>query len=133
MSLTIGQSLLGAVAIVLGPCLVPWAIGRISTCWVNPMRTHLEVELKQQREDFERQLADKNVQIRMLRGELAAAKAASTYLKPQVETIKLVETKAPVASQDWQADLNKLLQEEEDGIRNRGRIQEHEPSADDGA
>lgn len=103
-----------------------------------PYRTHLENELKQQRSDFEKALAEKNLQIRLLRGELAAAKAgiAASFESPQrplQESFDKYPAKSFVGPQDWQGELNKMLQEEEDGIRNRGRIQEHEPPTDDGA
>lgn len=97
--------------------------------WLFPYRTHLENELKQQRADFETRLAEKNLQIRVLRSELAATKSAELPEQPVIP----VHTPSPEEILDWQGQLNKLLQEEEDGIRNRGRIQEHEQSADDGA
>lgn len=104
-----------------------------------PYRTHLERELKQQREDFAERLAEKNLQIRMLRGELALAKSERGALaivepqRPLQESFDKYPARSFVGPQDWQGELNKMLQEEEDGIRNRGRVQEHEQSADDGA
>ena len=95
-----------------------------------PYRTHLEAELKQQRADFETRLAEKNLQIRVLRCELAAMKSqpvetSETQVQPAVQPAPL--------EQDWHMELKQMLQEEEDGIRSRGRIQEHEPRTDDGA
>ena len=99
-----------------------------------PYRTHLENGLKQQREDFQERLAEKNLQIRVLRVELAAAK---TQQKPVVELPTQTKPAPPapaVFDGDWRGELNTMLDKEiEDGIRSRGRIQEHEQSADDGA
>ena len=106
--------------------------------WLFPYRTHLENELKQQRADFETRLAEKNLQIRVLRSELAAAKAVQVEPPPDslaaaVRTFQDKMSETTQGPQDWQGELNKLLKEEEDGIRNRGRIQEHEQSTDDGS
>ncbi|HXF12232.1 MAG TPA: hypothetical protein VN517_03705 [Terriglobales bacterium] len=119
--------------------------------WLFPYRTHLEAELKQQREDFAALLAEKDTQIRSLRIELAGVKdenermrlvlmplgsqagqlyAAKFQPMTQVQPAKDSSFTGP---QDWQGELNKMLQEEEDGIRSRGRIQEHKSGTDDGA
>lgn len=100
-----------------------------------PYRTHLEAELIQQREDFTARLNEKDTLIRQLRLELAQIKVDNAGLRlisnpPQVHQ---KATPAQVESKDWNTELNKMLQEEEDGIRSGRRIQEHEPSADDGA
>lgn len=99
-----------------------------------PLRAHLENELKQQREDFQERLAEKNVTIRQLRVELAAAKSDSSQTAQLLTDIPIPFPRQEVQfdlPQDWQSDLSRLLKEEENGIRSRGRIQEHEPSADD--
>lgn len=97
-----------------------------------PYRTHLEAELKQQRADHIERLGEKDTTIRSLRVELAAAKADIERLRnaPQKPVSNLEHIEPPSG---WDAELSKLLQEEEDGIRNSGRIQEHEPRTDDGA
>lgn len=99
-----------------------------------PYRTHLEEELKQQRTDFERQLAEKNLEIRKLRVALAGTQQQTADPLPHFQSVGTPVSTAKPAEvvQDWQTDLNKLLKEEEDGIRARG-IQEHEPRTDDGA
>lgn len=86
-----------------------------------PYRTHLEAELKQQRADFTERLAEKNLQIRMLRGELAAAKSAKESLpKPvdpsslagSVQTFQKQMDQVFQGPQDWQGELTKMLDEE---------------------
>lgn len=96
----------------------------------------LEAQMKQQREDFLERLAEKNTTIRQLRVELGFARAEGEQLKvgptppvaPPTQAVQPQEF-----PQGWDSELKRMLQEEEDGIRNRGRIQEHQPSADDGA
>lgn len=109
--------------------------------WRNLFKSNyarlLESQLEQQRQDFTERLNEKNQQIRMLRTELAAEKASQQPPQAMFGKVTQVdETRKPVKFElptDWQADLTTMLQEEEDGIRNGGRIQEHEPRTNDGA
>ena len=78
-----------------------------------PYRSHLEDELKLQREDFAERLNEKKAEIRALRGELAALKTAAEYV-PRVEPVVPVQTPiTPTMVVDWQSELNRMLQEEE--------------------
>jgi len=101
-----------------------------------PMRTHLMGELKQQREDFQERLREKDAEIRRLRAELGSKGVRMEAPEPKRLPVMYVDpTKAGIytAPLDWQGELNQMLKEEEDGIRSGGRVQEHQPSADDGA
>jgi hypothetical protein len=101
-----------------------------------PMRTHLMGELKQQREDFQERLREKDAEIRRLRAELGSKgvrmEAPVIPQRPIVvhDGKYAYDDNAPL---DWQGELDQMLKEEEDGIRVGGRVQEHQPSADDGA
>lgn len=94
---------------------------------------HLEAELVSR-------LAEKDALIRQLRIELAEVKAmryapplaVKSFAHPDDKLSRPLSV-ATVTPQDWQAELTKLLQEEEDGIRSGGRVQEHESRAHDGA
>lgn len=119
-----------------------------------PYRAHLEDEVKYLKAETAARLSDKDTLIRSLRIELSGVKAENERMRlvlmplgspaGQMYAVKFqagsqfqgqqsASTPSPPASIDWQGELNKMLQEEEDGIRSRGRIQEHEPSTDDGA
>ena len=96
------------------------------SAFLFPMRTHLLSQLAEQRADHLRELASKDAEIRQLRKQLGVRMEAPTEPRP-----KQVWTE-PVP-QGWDSELKMMLQEEEDGIRERGRVQEYEPSAHDGA
>ena len=91
-------------------------------------------QLAQLRADLEARIAEKDLDIKRLRAELQARgvrmEAPIVEPKPAPVWSSTVDPNAPL---DWQGELSKMLQEEDDGIRERGRIQEHQPSADDGA
>lgn len=98
----------------------------------------LESFRAEQKADFNAMLADKNGQIRALRAELEAVKSECERLRNPSRLYQGVTPRPPSPPavdlpQDWQGELNRMLQEEEDGIRSPGRVQEHQPSADDGA
>jgi hypothetical protein len=100
-----------------------------------PMRTHLMGELKQQREDFLERLREKDAEIRRLRAELGSkgVRMEAPVAQPKNRVDMLVEAQGTGGPLDWQGELDQMLKEEEDGIRSGGRVQEHQPSADDGA
>lgn len=95
------------------------------------------------RADFTHRLSEKDTLIRMQRIEIALLKQDNEQMRLVLMPLgspagKLFADKfqnAPTAPvpQDWQAELNKMLEEEDNGIRSRRRIQEHEQSTDDGA
>ena len=101
------------------------------SAFLFPYRTHLQIQLRDQRTEFEKRLAEKDSEIRRLRAELgkAGVRMEAPAERPRVAWTAPV----PEGPEDWQGELSKLLQEEADGIRSGGRVQEHEPSADDGA
>ena len=95
----------------------------------------LNERIAEQRTDFAAQLAEKNTQIRSLRIELAQFKVENERLRNNEQRVEVRNGTATATPEktDWQADLQKLLKEEEDGIRSGRRIQEHQSSTDDGA
>lgn len=119
--------------------------------WLTSSRyvAYLEKSVDQLRGDFTARLSEKDVLIRSLRIELAAVKAENERMRlvlmplgSPAGAMYAAKFQAQPTSQaqptvqeprDWQGELSKMLKEEEDGIRSRGRIQEHEPGADDGA
>ena len=85
-------------------------------------------------DSYRERLADKDAQIRLLRVELARARNERLPVFEMPKAAPVVElARTPELPLDWPGELAKMLKEEEDGIRKRGRIQEHEPGADDGA
>ena len=81
-----------------------------------PYRSHLEYELKLQREDFTERLNEKKAEIRALRGELAALKTAAEYVAKEtlIDPVKsCIVPAVAMAEMDWQSELNRMLQEEE--------------------
>jgi len=121
--------------------------------WLTSSRyvEYLEKSGDQLRDDFSARLSEKDVLIRSLRIELAAVRSENERMRlvlmplgSPAGALYAAKFQAQPASQaqptlaaqearDWQGELSKMLKEEEDGIRSRGRIQEHEPRADDGA
>jgi HPt (histidine-containing phosphotransfer) domain-containing protein len=106
----------------------------------------LEQRLIQERQDFTERLGEKDARIKELRTELAGAKLEGDRMRLALMPLaspagamyaeQANKPRPPVipafsGSQDWQSELRQLIEEEErDGIRERGRIQEHEPGAD---
>jgi len=110
----------------------------------------LETRHTEQRQDYIERLAEKDSRIRELRTEVAG-------LKLECDRMRLVlmplgspvgaayaerfngQPKPPIdmpafdGPLDWNAELNKMLKEDEDGLHGEGRVQEHESSANDGA
>jgi hypothetical protein len=94
----------------------------------------LEQQIRQQREDFMGQLREKDAEIRRLRAEKVSARMGTQAMQAVVvNTPKAKDFVVPAAPGYWGAELNKMLQEEEDGIRERGRIQVNESGTHDGA
>ena len=110
----------------------------------------LEARIVEQRQDFTEIIADKNNQIKLLRIEIAGLKLECdrmrTVLMPfgspagaayaqQYQT----GNKPPVVPEfngpdDWQAELNKLYEkEQENGIHEQGRQAVHEQTSDEAA
>lgn len=110
----------------------------------------LEARHIEQRQDYTERLAEKDAQIKQLRVELAGQKLECDRMRSVLMPFGspagaaytqqfTTDAKPPVVPEfegpdDWQAELNKLYQKEQsDGIPSEGRIQEHEPSADEAA
>jgi hypothetical protein len=102
------------------------------SAFLFPMRTHLIHQLQEQRADFKEQLAGKDLEIKRLRAEL---QTRGVRMEAPVVTAVPLKFNWPETpeSKSWDTQLNEMLQEEEDGIRSGGRVQEHQSSANDGA
>jgi hypothetical protein len=117
--------------------------------WLTESRyvAHLEQHVEQLRGDLSTRIAEKDTLVRALRLELAAVKAENERMRLVLMPLgspagamyaakfgqTVTQETQVTAPQGWDGELKKMLQEEEDGIRSRGRIQEHESRPDDGA
>lgn len=112
--------------------------------WLTESRyvQHLEKHVEELRCDLAARLAEKDTTIRQLRLKIASLEADNERMRlvlmplgSPAGAMYAAKFQAPVPAQaavdDWQGELNKMLQEEENGIRESGRVQEHEPRADD--
>ena len=95
----------------------------------------LQRELVEQRNDYRFTLAQKDAEIRRLRAELVKQDVTmipetKLNLRP---VIKHMETVLSGTQQDWATELNKMLSEEEDGIRSERREEVHQSAPDESA
>ncbi len=72
----------------------------------------IEQQITLQREDFQARLADKDAEIRRLRGELAGARMVVPAVGKRLAPIPMVEL--PQGPLDWAGELNQMLKEEEE-------------------
>ncbi len=101
------------------------------SAFLFPMRTYLVKAIQTQREDFLLQLAAKDTEIRRLRAELGSR---SVRIEPESTDLQKMRRSYSSGSStqsesttaynsgplDWQGELNRMLQEEEektDGLR----------------
>lgn len=111
--------------------------------WLTASRfiQSLEARHHEQRQDFTERLADKDTQIKQLRANLIAARfecdrlRAAAYGAPmpiqQIAPPVIPEFTGP---DDWQAELQRMYeQEESNGTHSNGREEIYESAADDGA
>lgn len=104
------------------------------------METYERLVQKQYEHSRER-LAEKDAQIRLLRVELQQARSGLVPPPPtnsvSVPRKSAVESRpAAVASDmtlDWNGELRRLIEEEQDGLRKHGREEIHKQTSDDGA
>ena len=119
--------------------------------WLTASRfiKSLEARIVEQRQDYTELLADKQNQIKLLRIELAGYKmecdrmravlmpfgspAGSAYSQRYDEHKKPPVVPAFSGQDDWQAELNKMYQEEDDGLSKQRWTEVHQPAPDDGA
>jgi hypothetical protein len=120
--------------------------------WLTASRfiQSLETRIAEQRNDFQERLGEKDAQIRLLRTEVATLKLECDRMRSvllpfaspsgaayaqrfDASPQKPPQVPALAAPDDWQAELNKMLEEEQSGLRSERREKEHQPSADDGA
>ena len=120
--------------------------------WLTASRfiKSLEARIVEQRQDYTELLADKQNQIKLLRIELAGQKlecdrmravlmpfgsAAGAAFAQQCQ----IGNKPPVVPafdgpDDWQAELNKIYEkEQEDGVHEQRREEVQQPASDDAA
>lgn len=109
----------------------------------------LETRIAELRQDYTERLGEKDAQIKSLRAELASSKmecdrmravlmpfgspAGAAYPQRHYPTPDPPKVPAFPGPDDWQAELNKMYKEEENGLRNEGRKEVHEPASDDGS
>jgi hypothetical protein len=109
----------------------------------------LEARHIEQRQDYTARLADKDTQIKQLRIELATAKLECDRMRAVLMPFgspsgaayaqTFQDSKPPMVPafdgpDDWQAELSKMYEKEQDnGIPSERREAVHESSADDGA
>ena len=110
----------------------------------------LETRHQEQRQLYTAWLSEKDSQIKQLRAELAGEKlecdrmravlmpfgspSGAVYAQQYQTGNKPPVVPAFDGPDDWQAELNKMYQQEEDnGLRSEGRQEIHEPTANDGA
>lgn len=120
--------------------------------WLTGSRFILSLEqrIAEQRQDYTERLAEKDAQIKQLRVEFAGMKiecdrmrsvlmpfgspAGAVYAQSYpVKRDKPAVTPAFAGPDDWQAELNKLYREEDNGTHGDGRKEVHEPAPDDAA
>ena len=119
--------------------------------WLTASRfiRSLEARHHEQRQDFTERLAEKDLLIRLLRGENQSLKlecdrmravlmqfgspAGSAYSQRYDEHKKPPVVPAFSGPDDWQAELNKMYQEEDDGLSKQRWTEVHQPAPDDGA
>lgn len=121
--------------------------------WLTASRFILSLEsrIAEQRQLYTGWLAEKDAQIKQLRIEIAASKlecdrmrsvlmpfgspSGAMYAQRYDAVPKPPVVPAFSGPDDWQAELERIYQQEEreDGLRSEGRQEVHKPSADDGA
>ena len=120
--------------------------------WLTASRfiKSLEARIIEQRQDYTEILADKQNQIKLLRIELTGAKlecdrmravlmpfgsAAGAVFAQQYQTgNKPLVVPAFDGPDDWQAELNKIYEkEQEDGVHEQRREEVQQPASDDAA
>lgn len=98
----------------------------------------LEARHIEQRQDFTLRLDEKDHQIKLLRTELAAMRQYVPQFAANHTWQQNLPTPPPVVPafsgpDDWQAELNRLYEKENDGISEQRREVVHEQTPDDGA
>lgn len=113
--------------------------------WLTGSRFILSLEsrLAEQRQDFTERLGEKNRRIQQLETEVVAIKIECDRMRGILAPVSFRREVSqrpenrpalvPAFPLDWQAELNRLMQEEDNGIRSEGREEVNQPSADDGA
>jgi hypothetical protein len=106
----------------------------------------LEARIAEQRQDMTERLGEKDARIKELRAELAASKlecdrmravlmpfgspAGAAYAQRYTEQPKPPVVPAFTGPDDWTAELNKMYQEESDGLHSDGRQKVDESRTD---
>ena len=120
--------------------------------WLTASRfiKSLEARIVEQRQDYTELLADKQNQIKLLRIELAGAKlecdrmrvvlmpfgspAGAAFAQQYQTGNKPPAVPAFDGPDDWQAELNKIYEkEQEDGVHEQRREEVQQPASDDAA
>lgn len=107
----------------------------------------LEQRIAEQRQDYTERLAEKDLLIRLLRTESASLKlecdrmravlmpfgspAGSAYSQRYDTTSKPPVVPEFTGPDDWSAELHKIYQEEEDGLRSERQEEIHKQTPDD--
>jgi hypothetical protein len=93
----------------------------------------LQRELVEQRNDYRFTLAQKDAEIRRLRAELASVTMEPEPVNAKPAGMVFPVTPPTITSMDWATELNKMLSEEEDGIRSERREEVHQSAPDESA
>lgn len=119
--------------------------------WLTASRfiRSLETRIAELRQDMTERLAEKDAQIKLLRGENAALKfecdrmrtvlmpfgspAGAAYAQQYASPVKPPPVPVFDGPDSWDAELNKLYEKERNGLPSEGREEVNQPSANDGS